>query len=218
MGINDLYLRQVDILDPKKCTEEINIIGAGATGSFLALALAKMGMQNIKIFDDDIIEEHNFPNQLFPLKSLGKNKATETKRIVYEYTETSIIAVPHKYKQQKMKGIVISALDTMEGRALILNNCKGNKDISLIIDPRTGAEVIIIYTLNPNRAEEIKEYETSLFPDSEADNVPCTARSIIYTVLFVSGAVANIVKKYVMEEKLDEETIIDVKNMIILKK
>jgi len=215
--MDERFLRQIDIFNPEKCDEEINIIGAGATGSFLALGLAKMGLKKIKIFDDDKVEDHNFPNQLFPLSSLGKNKAEETKRIVREYTGTNITAVPRKYKNQKIKGIVVSALDIMSGREMILKNCEGNKDISLLIDPRTGAEVILIYTLNPNIKEMVSWYRSTLFPDSEADNVPCTARTIIYTVLYVAGALSNTIKKYLSKQPIEAETIIDIKNNVIIK-
>ena len=68
------YHRQLDILDPKSMDVPVTIIGAGATGSFTALSLAKMGIRNITIYDFDTVEEHNLPNQFYRQCDLGKRK------------------------------------------------------------------------------------------------------------------------------------------------
>ena len=49
----------------KKFNTPIHIIGCGATGSWVALMLAKMGISNITCWDFDKVEEHNLPNQFF---------------------------------------------------------------------------------------------------------------------------------------------------------
>ena len=58
------YWRQTDIVDADRLAElPVTVIGAGATGSFITLALAKMGVRHITVYDDDTVEEHNLPNQ-----------------------------------------------------------------------------------------------------------------------------------------------------------
>ena len=59
------FSRQYRIYNPEKSNLDITIIGAGSTGSFTALNLAKMGIKKIKGIDFDIVEAHNLPNQFF---------------------------------------------------------------------------------------------------------------------------------------------------------
>ena len=68
------YWRQLDIFSPKNFTTSITIIGAGATGSYIAWLLAKMGCRDITVYDADKIENHNLPNQIYGIKDIGKKK------------------------------------------------------------------------------------------------------------------------------------------------
>ncbi len=210
--MSERFWRQLDILHPDVCKEKIYIIGAGATGSFTALALAKMGMTNITVYDHDEIEEHNFPNQLYPIRMKGINKALATKEVVREYTGIEIDALPEKFKKQELKGIVISALDSMSGRKDIYKQCKENLNVRLLIDPRTGAEMFRLLTLNPNLFDKCKNYEDTLHADADALRVPCTAQAIIYSVLLVSSHICNQVKRLLMNQEYKEEIFVDLKN------
>ncbi len=215
MEVFERFMRQVDILTPDVCHEQITIIGAGATGSFTALALAKMGFDNIIIYDEDTVEEHNFPNQLFPTRNLGENKAQAVGKIVQEYTDTEIYTVPKYYEKQKLKGIVVSALDSMKGRKMIYNNAVESGEVKLLVDPRTGAEVFKLYTIDLGLESERKAYEKTLHSDGQADEVPCTARAIIYSVLVVSAFIAKQIKLYQMNQKFKREIIMDMRNDLI---
>lgn len=204
------FTRQSDILKGEVCDKPIHIIGAGATGSFTALALAKMGMTNITIYDKDSVEEHNFPNQLFPIRCKGMNKALAVKEIVKEYTGTEINAIPEFFTgKEELTGIVISALDSMKGRKLIFKSVKNNQKVELLIDPRTGPELFTILTVD-NRLDSMKDlYAETLVKDSDVLATPCTARAIIYSVLAVSAFISNQVKRYLMNQTYKYDTVID---------
>ena len=64
------YWRQLDIVNIDKLQVPIIVVGAGAIGSFVTLALAKMGCGNITSYDMDTVEEHNLPNQFYMKKFL----------------------------------------------------------------------------------------------------------------------------------------------------
>ena len=68
------FLRQLDIAHPKKLQPPITIIGAGAIGSSLTLILAKMGCQNLTLYDQDKIEPQNLACQFFSSRDLGREK------------------------------------------------------------------------------------------------------------------------------------------------
>lgn len=211
------FLRQIDILNPDALKEPIFMIGAGATGSFASLSLAKMGFTDIRVFDEDFIEDHNFPNQIFPVDTLGKNKAFALRDVVEHFTGEKITANEVHYKNQALKGIVVSAVDSMEVRKKIYQNCiKSGGDVKLLIDPRTGPEMMRVFTVNLELDAERKYYEKNLHTDAEADVAPCTARSIIYSVLMVSALVCRQIKLYTMNQEYKKDIIFDVRNDYII--
>lgn len=209
MQENERFMRQIDLLNPKTCKEKITVIGSGSVGSYTVLSLAKMGLSNITVYDGDTIEEHNFANQFFPITMKNQNKTTALKDMVKQFTDVNIEAIPNMYKGERLKGIVISALDTMKGRKLIFDKC--NNTIKLLIDARTGPELFKLYTVDMTLDLYKKEYAKSLHPDEEADEAPCTARSIIYGVLLVSAYICNQVKRYLMNEEYKREIYQDIK-------
>ena len=65
MNMQNDFSRQINVLDPSEFKTPIHIIGAGATGSWVAFSLAKMGITNINVYDFDEGGMHNLPNQMF---------------------------------------------------------------------------------------------------------------------------------------------------------
>ncbi len=213
---DERYNRQLDLLDPSRAGEPVTIIGAGATGSFTALSLAKMGVRNITVYDFDTVEEHNLPNQFYRQCDLGKPKVEALKEIIREFEGIDIMARNEKYKGQRLAGIVIVAVDSMDARLQIWKFVKENPSIKLYIDSRMGAEVMRVFTFNPCDQVECREYEKQLYPSSEALQMRCTAKSIMYTVLSIASLLANQVKKHLVGESLRRELTLDLKTITLL--
>ncbi len=209
------FLRQLDILKPEVCQQNICIIGAGATGSFTALLLAKMGFENIVVFDGDSIEEHNFPNQLFPEEAKGMNKALALEKMVKYFTGVTITAIPRMYTNEPLSGIVISALDSMTGRKTVYDNCKNNREVVLLVDSRTGPEHYRVLTIDMSVAPLKEFYESTFFKDEDADPVPCTGRAIIYSVSKVSAEIASSIKKFQMRQPYKKDVCEDMRHNFI---
>ena len=207
LNLDNIYLRQLDIINKEKFSFPIYIIGVGATGSFVALFLAKMGMNNIRIWDFDSIEEHNFPNQFFRLRDLNGLKAEKTADIVRDFTGTNIKFSIHEYKRQPLEGIVISAVDSMKMRKKIYENCLERGKTKLLIDPRTAGETFRLYTVNMEVESERKFYEQYFYKDDETTLIPCTAQTIIYNVGIIAGCICNQIKRYLMNEDYHKEII-----------
>lgn len=203
------YTRQIDLLDPSKVKTPFTIIGAGSVGSFTALSLAKMGIQDITVYDADTVEEHNIPNQFYRMEDIGRPKVIALKDIIHGFTGVEIKPVAELYKDQGLKGIVISAVDSMKARKEIWRRIKGNVQVDLYIDARMGAEVAQLYSIFP--IEDIKLYQKSLHSQREALQEPCTRRAIIYTVLGISSFISSQVKKFLGGESIRKELTIDFK-------
>jgi hypothetical protein len=215
------YWRQADLVLPDELPR-VTVIGVGGIGSFVVLALAKMGCQHITAYDPDTVESHNIPNQLYKIADIGKLKCSAAKQLVAEFTnvdllydnllmDKSIIGV------LQLNGVVISGVDSMAARKDIWNQIKYKPAISLYIDARAGADVSRIYSLNPCDPDHIEWYESSaLYDDSEALEVPCTARAIIYNGFAVAALIASQVKKFAKHEKVVKEIIMDFKTLILM--
>ncbi|TAK54029.1 MAG: ThiF family adenylyltransferase [Bacteroidetes bacterium] len=210
------FTRQLDVFDPAQISMSVTIIGAGATGSFTALTLAKMGVRNISVYDFDTVEEHNLPNQFYRTCDLGKPKVIALREIIEQFEGISIIARNEKYKGQRLQGIVIVAVDSMDTRIHIWKFAKQNPDVKLFIDSRMGLEVIRLYSFDPNDFYGCKEYESTLYPSSEAIEVRCTAKTIMYTVLSIASLLSNQVKKFLTGELLKKELLFDLKTVTLI--
>lgn len=216
--IDNKYHRQLDIIHPDKLVFPITIIGAGASGSYTAMALAKMGCTNITIYDNDTVEPHNQPNQLYGAEYLGKAKVEALGTEINRVTDLSPELVNQRYVDQSFGNnesnrLVISCVDNMEARAAIWEQAKiqtsRSKPIT-IIDPRQGGEFIVIYTARSHGdIVGATAYDETLHPAEESMQLPCTARAVIYNSMLTGGLVAIQVKKHALGEPLPRKIMMD---------
>ena len=76
------YKRQYDFVKFDELKLPIHVIGAGGVGSWTALLLAKMGCQDITVYDMDEVEDHNVASQFYSEDQLGMNKLDALKENV----------------------------------------------------------------------------------------------------------------------------------------
>jgi len=195
------FQSQKSIYDPDKQKTNIIVIGAGSTGSFLTLTLAKMGLNKIKIIDYDKVEGKNIPNQFFRTQDIGKYKTEALKEIVKDFTGTEIktenAKIDEKYNfDMDLNTIFILCLDNMEGRQIIYNLLK---DFPVkLIDTRFGSEGFSIHNIDLSKEEEKADYEKSL--GLSIMDTPCGQKGVIYTILSLASEVCNVVKQIDSEE------------------
>ena len=194
---NEHLTRQLDILPIKCLDKSITIIGAGAIGSFTALSLAKMGFEDITVYDFDKIEIENMNCQFYRLSDVGRLKVEALADLVESFTDVKINAINQFFEGDPLNGIVISAVDSMSVRQMIWDSQKKSASVEMLIDPRMGAEIAMLYVMNPHDAADRVSYEKTLYSDDKAVQEPCTAKSTTYTALLLSGLVAKAVKDIV---------------------
>lgn len=208
------FHRQLGIFNPEIAKDrKITVIGAGSVGSFTVLTLAKLGFSNIKVYDFDSIEDANIPNQFYRLDDIGTMKVFALQEIVEIFTGVKIEPCNVPYIDQELEDIVIIAVDTMDTRLEIWEKIKYNVKIKQYIDARMGAEQMRIYCINPVSPVDCEIYESNLYPSDEADELPCSERSIIYNVLALASLIASLVKKTVTDSNPSMEIIFDLKTM-----
>ena len=102
----------------------IGIAGAGGLGSNVALSLARIGVNNIKIVDFDIVEPSNLNRQQYYIKDIGEYKVNAIKRNLRQVNPfINVTAIIDRLNKDNIKenfadvDIIIEAFDNPE--------CKG---------------------------------------------------------------------------------------------
>jgi molybdopterin/thiamine biosynthesis adenylyltransferase len=208
------FLNQTGLL-PEAQLEQfaIGIVGTGAIGSFVAMALTKMGFKYVVTWDFDKIEEHNIANQMFPLADVGKRKAIATRDMIEKFSGEKAICLATKatgegvlsYMDKAFNGktpIVILAVDSLDIRKEIVEGMANLWGTS-VIDARMGARTYRVLSFYSGNHEQRTQYLATLVPDGEAVQERCGQKSIIYTVLGVAAEVCNVVHHIVTRRNLD---------------
>jgi len=78
-----------------------------------------------------------------------------------------------------------------------------------------GAEVGRIYCIRPTDPSAIDFYEQNLYPSSGAEQLPCSARSIIYCPTVMAGLTAAQIKTFAVGQPTKREIVIDLPNLVL---
>jgi len=209
-GYSIKYQRQSDIIDTAELKKtRISIVGAGSLGSFTALALGKMGIGHLQVWDDDIVDEVNFSNQFFRKQDMDILKVNALSKVVNSFTEAEYSGNIYKFSGASVVSgeILIALPDNMETRSTAYKVFLSNDKIHTFIDARAGAELMRLYVLR-DKSEQTREfYEETLYDDNEAEPVKCTAQTIIYNVMLVSSFIGRAVKAVINKEEFPKEVI-----------
>lgn len=198
----DHLTRQVDIIPMDSLRHKITIIGAGAIGSFTALALTKMGFTDVEVWDFDEVSVENMNCQWYRFGDIGKPKVNALQELVFDFTKIKIIPKQERYVDQELSGILITAVDSMAARKQIWERLKaGNYGVTWLIDPRMAAEYAMSFVINPWDEKDRETYEKVLYSDEESVNERCTAKATMYTSTMIAGYVAKHVKDLITDGK-----------------
>lgn len=201
--------RQIDLLNPNKLDYPINIIGVGGLGSPVATCIAKMGFTDLTIFDHDRVEPHNLPNQLYRKSDMGRLKSRAMANILAAYADVEVKS-QGRYIDQTLRGVVISAVDSMVARQEIWREMLQQRNVHLYIEARMMARVFRINIVKMDSYVERGLYESTLdYSGLNPVEEPCTARAIFYNVLPCAGYIGNQVARYVSGEQVYREIIFD---------
>src|SRR5205823_6205091 len=115
----------------------LTLIGAGGIGSPLALALAKMGCRQLALYDPDTVEAHNLPNQMYRLSDVGRPKVTALAELLCQFASPQLEVRQEAVRDQTLRGLVISAVDSMAARQQIWHGCvRYRAAVPLYVDAR----------------------------------------------------------------------------------
>lgn len=191
-GVNST--RHREYMDPAKLGSlRLDVIGAGALGSRLAIELARLGVNQLHVWDFDRVEEHNIANQFYTKKQIGQFKVDALAQIIKETTDLDI--VPHKDRVTrgcrvpgKVAFLMVDRMDTR--RDIVDTVFKGNATTSVLVEARIGIDSGSIYTINPNAPSDVRFWHSkSAYADPEVDLTQSCGNTI--TIGATAGVISS---------------------------
>lgn len=172
------YTKQMELIKPHEVDTRINVIGCGALGSWIVFFLLKMGFDQIHVYDFDIIEEHNLPNQMFAEEHIGAHKVSAMQLTYFKYFEDDedrLFVHNTKITEDNcnLPGLTLCCVDSMASRKELYENMYKMGISDLWIEGRIGIFGAYIYTLSDKSKEVLDKYEETLYSDSEAEVSAC---------------------------------------------
>lgn len=206
------FQRHNAFVSPEMLTDTLNIIGVGATGSNVALAAAKMGFTRFRIWDHDVVEAHNLPNQAYDIEHVGMPKVEALKHVLQRFNpEVEVEANQCFFTAKKhghdLEGPLVLTVDTMSARKEITNCFDNNFLIETVIESRLGFDFGTVNIIDCTSDEDITEWNNSLFSDDEIEEGPCGLRICTTMVGLVSNfMVQQLCKKYNLQSRSETWT------------
>ena len=165
------------------------IAGAGMTGSWTALALARM-VKEVHIWDFDTVEPANLGVQAYDQIDLHMNKALA---LAGKALGLPLTGHAERFPREiRPCDVLILAVDSMAARREIAYDA-ADQDVTFIIDPRILGEMACIHPVMHN---DLPEYLRTLPTDAEVTNAPCGAQGTAFTGMWVASQICAIVNNF----------------------
>lgn len=167
-------IKHLELFNPMALTGSVAVIGCGANGSAVAVGLAKLGVQDIHLYDGDSVESHNLPNQYaYGPSDVGRKKAEALADEIFR--STGARAVPHaefvEAGHKMPHAYVFCCVDSMAAVDMIYRKTiRMNFTTKLFINARINAYVVSVYAINAFDMKHLKDFEGTLYPDSEVND------------------------------------------------
>lgn len=206
--------RHIEVFSPDRVQHPIHIIGVGATGSFVAMELVRMGCPVLNLYDFDEVEIHNIPNQYYDTQDLGKTKVEALKEKLLLINPNAVINIENKKVMptkesddvigiEELSGYVFLLVDSMKTREALWHAIKQNKNIVHCWESRLGSDQARVYSLDMS-VEDFSKYEADFYGDDTAETSACgTSITVLPIVLQTASLMIVQFIDLVMEKDYD---------------
>lgn len=208
MDATERYSRQKDLVPMDRLnTLNVSVIGVGAVGRQVSLQLAAMGVQNLHLLDFDKVEESNVASQGYLEGDISKYKVEATgNQCKLINGSINLTVEPDRYRlKTKIGDIVFCCVDSIETRAHIFNAIADRTQ--LFVDGRMQAEVFRVLAAYDDDSRQY--YGTTLFPEAEAQQGSCTAKTTIYCASGLACFETQILAKWLRGFPLQKDVLMN---------
>ena len=167
--MDDIFLR-TELLIGKKNTEKLNrskiaIFGIGGVGSYVVEALARAGIGNFLLVDNDVVESSNINRQIIATKkTIGKNKVEVAKERILDINPKANVNIYKIFFDSQSEEIlntnldyIIDAIDTVKSKIYLIE-IASKLNIPIISSMGTG------FRMDPTKFEITDIYNTKVCP------------------------------------------------------
>ena len=184
---------------------KVAIFGIGGVGSFIVEALARVGIGNFILVDNDTVSITNLNRQLIATnKTIGRPKIEVAKQRILEINQDANVEIYQEFFLPESEDIIdntidyiIDAVDTITAKLELVTRAN-KKNIPIISCMGTGNK------LNPTKFEVTDIYKTSVCPLAKVMRKELRQRGI--NKLKVVYSKEKPVKQYELED-INEEKI-----------
>lgn len=173
-------IRQMGLL-PRKATKgaRVSIVGLGTLGSWVALALGKMGIWSIDLWDGDKVQMVNIPLQVYDkgAAAAGWNKASIMGAILGHYEPDSLYVNPMWDGDPLESRIIVSGVDSFDARRRLFEEAPTDTTTHFI-DLRSGRETLLTYCVDLSNQKHRRMYQDSL--QVSPLELDCREQGIVY--------------------------------------
>ena len=215
-------IKSYDFFQPEMCKGRVHIIGCGSVGSTVAENLARFGIEDMVLYDFDVVEEHNLVNQMFTKEDVGRLKTEALADYVHRINpDCNIKLVNEGWQGHRLAGYIFLCCDGIELRRAIVDANKTNTYIKGMFDFRTRLTDAQHYAADWSDEKSVENLYASMdFSHEEAQKeTPMSgcrvALSVAPTIRMIVGAgVANFVN-FVKGEPLKKMILLDAFNFCL---
>ena len=180
--------------------ESVILVGAGGIGAITAVALAKMGVGWLEVWDGDTIEDVNVATQFHSAALLGENKATALGPLIQEMAP-GIRYHPRGSNVEPgdvLRGtIIISALDSINARKMLWDDVLFHEQSrwQWYLDARMGAEEFQLISVDRNSNWDWYDAFINRWNEDDIPELPCTEKATIYTANGAAAFIGSTVRR-----------------------
>ena len=179
----------------------LNIIGVGATGSWVGLLAAKMGFHKFQVWDADLVESHNCPNQIYDIDHVGLRKVDAFEQVLKRFNKNVTVTKHNEFFSSSehmhlLGDAVFIAVDSNAARKDIVSGVKSNEDVEIVFETAMGFEHALLRCFTPFQIKFIDNYLSLLKDDSEIEESACNARIITTLTNIVASSLVHILCDY----------------------
>lgn len=196
------------------------VVGVGAVGRQVALQLAAMGCPKLTLIDFDTVEPANLGPQGWEEQDLGSPKVISAAESCWGLNSKAVIDPRNeRFRALEVEGYlgdmdetdphVFCCVDDMDVRRAIWEALRGAA--VGFYDGRMAAETLQVFAVE--KPDEDAYYETQLFPQAEAYQGSCTAKSTIYCANVVAGFLVGQFTKHLRGGPCERKVVLNLLSM-----
>lgn len=160
-------------MKPIVIQDEIHLVGVGCGGSYVAMNIAKRGVESIPrlhAWDGDTVDEHNPRSQTYLARHVGMKKVDALAEQVHEWGGIEVVRHPHHLEGAvALSGYVFLAVDSLDTRMQIWEqSIEHNPAVKYMIEMRLDTSYAVVHVVDVRKASQRKKWRHFWRPSDPA--------------------------------------------------